>query len=696
MSNLNSLLSIGRSALSASQVNIQVTGNNIANIDTEGYSRQSVVLVTGDSITASPGELGTGVIAQQVVRSYDSLIESQYLSQISVRDRWQALYTNLSNVQNLVNESNTDGINASMSTMFSDWGDLTSSTASNAALTTMLGDTDTLLSLLRSTADSLQAQEDTINQAITADVATLNTLAEDIAGLNKEINQKQIDGVSIPNSLYDLRDSKVEALASLVDINVVDNGKGDYFVSTTGGAVIVDGMVNYEFKMEQGKTVRQLTSASSTANSDVQAYSTGQDSVEYTLQVVDSGTTNSGATFQASLDGGKTWLTDESGNVAIFQANSETGRVKVGDLDIWFGTTGDSTATSASTLNTGDKFTLVPKTALYWYTSAGTAVNITPEQYADGTDNTNRLTGGALCGAFVFRDSSLANTQATLDSMTETMVWEINRVHSQGAAATAFTSDLGTYSVDDTAVPLGSNTAGLTYGTRLQSGASMLHVYDADGNLDFSGSFTFDPTTDSLQDVVANINTAFTGHLTASIVNNRLSLSADGDGTFQFGDDSSGLYAALGLNTLLTGSTATDVALNSVVTNDTSKVCLGHVGSGGLVASGDITTATAITALQNKDIAFYQTGKGTVTQNLGDYYDSLVGTVGSDTSSAAYQTTYQTTLATQISEQKLAVSGVSLDEELTNLIKFQHSYQAAAKLISTADDMMTTVLGLKN
>jgi flagellar hook-associated protein 1 FlgK len=696
MSNLNSLLSIGRSALSASQSNIQVTGNNIANIDTEGYSRQSVVLVTGDTITAAPGELGTGVIAQEVVRSYDALIESQYLNQISVRDRWKALYTNLSNVQNLVNESNTDGINASMSTMFSDWGDLTSSTASNAALTTMLGDTDTLLSLLRSTADSLQKQEDTINQAITADVTTLNTLADDIAGLNKEINQKQIDGVSIPNSLYDLRDSKVEALASLVDINVVDNGKGNYRVSTTGGAVIVDGMVSYEFKMEQGKTVRQLTSASSTANSDVQAYFTGQDSVEYTLQVVNPGTTNSGATFQASLDGGKTWLTDESGNVAVFQANSETGRVKVGDLDVWFGTTSDSSVTSASTLNTGDKFTLVPKTALYWYTSAGTAVNITPQPYADGTDNTNRLTGGALCGAFTFRDASLGDTQATLDAMTETMVWEINRIHSQGAAATAFTSDLGTYSVEDTSVPLGSNTAGLTFGARLQSGASMLHVYDADGNLDFSGSFTFDPSTDSLQDVVTNINTAFAGHLTASIVNNRLSLSADGAGTFQFGDDSSGLYAALGLNTLLTGSTATDVALNGVVTNDTSKICLGHVGSGGLVASGDITTATAIAALQNKEIDYYQTGKGTDTQTLGNYYDNLVGKVGSDTSSASYQTTYQTTLATQINEQKLAISGVSLDEELTNLIKFQHSYQAAAKLISTADDMMTTVLGLKN
>ena len=90
------------------------------------------------------------------------------------------------------------------------------------------------------------------------------------------------------------------------------------------------------------------------------------------------------------------------------------------------------------------------------------------------------------------------------------------------------------------------------------------------------------------------------------------------------------------------------------------------------------------------------TGQAATSQTLGGYYDALVGRVGADTSAASYQSTYQSSLADQTKAQKLSVSGVSLDEELTNLIKFQHSYQAAAKLISTANSMFETVLGMKN
>jgi flagellar hook-associated protein 1 FlgK len=705
MSSISSILSIGRSGLLASQVALQVTGNNIANVDTEGYSKQSVVLVDGQYVTSSPGQLGSGVVAQEVVRSYDALTESQYLSQISSRDRWQALYNGLTTTQSYFNESNTDGASAALSTMFGDWGDLTGSTSDAATRQTMLEDTSTLLSTYRSMATSLQQQKDGLNTAIDDDVDTLNQLASDVADLNKQINQYQIDGKSIPNSLYDLRDSKVEAMASLVDVNVVDNGKGDYTVYTKAGQTIVDGTVAYSFEFKQGQTVRQLSAAS--AGSDAQCYSDGSDGYEYTVQVVDGGNVGSGATFRVSLDGGKTWLTDADGSEATtanpdaaytFSADASTGKVKVGNLDIWFGTKDQSEAdpSTIDALNAGDTFTLSPKKSLYWITSAGTEVNVTPQQYANGTDNESRLTGGALTGAFLLRDVNLAQYQDSLDAMTESLVWEINRIHSQGAGLTNFTAVQGSYSVADKDVALGSNASGLTFGNRLASGAAMIYVYDANGSPTSNAAISVNPATDSLQDIVDKINTAFGGTLTASVVNNALSITANGNASFQFGDDSSGLFAALGVNTLLTGSTAADVAINSVVANDTNRVCVGHVGTDGKTASGDNTTATSLAALEDKSVNFYVTGSVTASQTLGGYYSALVGQVGSDTSGASYQVSYQTALASQLEDQKLSVSGVSLDEELTNLIKFQHAYQAAAKLISTADSLFETVLGLKN
>lgn len=696
MSGITSLLSTGNSALRANQACIQVTGNNIANVNTTGYSRQSVVLKDGQYVNTFTGQVGTGVVAQEVVRAHDKFIEAQYLQQMSVRDRYKTLYNGLTSAQNLINESNSDGLNSSLSTFFGNWGDLTTNPDSAAARQTMLEDTGTMLGLLRSTADSMAQLEAQANQSIEDGTNQLNALAKDIAELNRQINITQVDGQSIPNNLYDQRDTKVRELASLVDVSVIDNGKGDFTVNTKAGQTIVDGVVAFDFKFEPGKTVRQLSPASIAAGSDVQAYYEGSDSHEYTLKVVSGGAVGGGAAFQVSLDGGKSWLTNDDGTTAVYQADLETGKVAVGDLNIWFGTTTDPAGTPVSNLNVDDTFTLVPKKALYWYTTAGTPENITPQKFPDGSDNPRRLTGGALAGAFEFRDQDLGGYQASLDAMVNSMVWEVNRIHSQGAGLTNFASVQGTYSVADTTVSLTDPSSGLVYGNRLQSGASMVYVYDANGDMLSNSSITFDPATDSLDDIVTKLNTTFAGSLTASVVNNQLSIVGAAGNTFQFGDDSAGLWAALGVNTLLTGSNASDVAINGVVTNDVNRVCAGHVGATGLVAVGDNTTAKAMTALETTGVDIRVTGQAVSTQTLGDYYSSLVGKVGSDTAAASYQATYQTTLAAQIEDQQLAVSGVSLDEELTNLIKFQHSYQAAAKLISTADQLFETVLGLKN
>jgi flagellar hook-associated protein 1 FlgK len=707
MSSLSSLLSIGRSALSTSQTALQVTGNNIANVDTEGYSKQSVIIKDGSYVSGSAGQLGSGVVAQEVVRSHDQFIEAQYLQRGTARDRFQTLYAGLSSMQNLVNESNSKGVNASLSNMFGDWGDLTANTDSAATRQTMLDDTNTLLGLYRSMSSSMEQLRSQADQAIAADVETVNQLAKDIADLNRQINATQVDGQNIPNGLYDARDKKIRELSGLIDVNVIDNGRGDITVNTNAGQTVVDGMVSYEFKYEQGKTVRQLSSTSITAGSDVQAYYDGADSSEYTLKVVNGGNLGSGATFQASLDGGKTWLTNDDGTVATFQADGDTGKVKVGNLDVWFGSTTDPTDASGA-LAAGDTFTLVPKKALYWYTTAGTPVNATPQQYGDGTDNPSRLTGGSLTGTFLFRDEELGSYQKSLDAMAKSMIWEVNRIHSQGAGLTPFTEVQGTYSVNDSTAALSSAGAGLAFGDRLQAGSFMMYVYDANGKLATDAVTglpiqaairvdTSDPAHDSLDDIVASINTAFSPtYLTAKVVNGQLSITSATGSSFRFGDDSSGALAALGVNTLLTGSTAGDMAVNSVVASDTNKVCVGHVGSDGLLASGDNTTAKAIAALEDKDISFYVAGKAPVSQTLGEYYSGLVGKIGSDTANASYQASYQSTLAAQLDAAQLSASGVNLDEELTNMIKFQHSYQAAAKLISTADQLMETVLGLKN
>lgn len=111
---------------------------------------------------------------------------------------------------------------------------------------------------------------------------------------------------------------------------------------------------------------------------------------------------------------------------------------------------------------------------------------------------------------------------------------------------------------------------------------------------------------------------------------------------------------------------------------------------------GDNTTAAAIAALQNNAVTTRTVTEGATRQTLGEYYSTLVAKAGSDTQSSKFNFEYQQALANDLRARQEAVSGVNLDEEMTNLIKFQHAYTAAAKLITTAESMLQVLLGLKD
>jgi len=85
-----------------------------------------------------------------------------------------------------------------------------------------------------------------------------------------------------------------------------------------------------------------------------------------------------------------------------------------------------------------------------------------------------------------------------------------------------------------------------------------------------------------------------------------------------------------------------------------------------------------------------------VTETISSYYSGLVSDVGADTAQAKYKYQYTEALSSDLNDQQQAISGVNIDEEMTNLIKYQHAYTAAAKLITTADEMMQVLLSLKS
>lgn len=681
---INSLMNSGRTALLAFQAAIHVTGENIANVNTPGYSRRSVRLEESISIDFRPGQIGTGVRAKEVIRHYDYFIERQYLDKSASRERWDALCTNLRNAELLFNESIGDGLNSAMSKFWANWQNLSLRPDDMASRGQLMSTAHNMTQIISQVDRDLSLFQRQMDDFIGQDVTRANELMVQIAGINRQIGVHDLPGENNANALYDKRDGLVRKLAEIIDIQTQDKGNGQLFVITKAGHTLVDGNTYFELRLDGPKSYAALTPASTYTG---QINFVGTSEREYLVKVVTPGAVGTAAVFQVSLDGGQTWLKQSDGTTAIFPANESGAKVTVGDLEIWFG---------AGTLALGDTFTIVPKTGLYWHQNTSSAMNITPQIYFNGDDNERRAVGGSLAGLFNFRDDYIGQFREKLDSLSQTLAWEVNRIHSQGGGLRRFTEVLGTYGVSNQTEPLGSATSGLFFGEKLQAGNLTVWVYDANGlgtahQLAFPGNFN--PASHSL-DVVRDTLNAVPG-ISASIVDKRLLITADPGRSFAFGNDSTGLLAALGINTFFAGTDARSFSINQTVFNNLDYINAGHVNGAGEVNAGDNATAKAMAALQYAKARFQTSFEGNTTQTLSDYYNSLVGNVGAATANARFNFNYYKALATDLNNRQEEISGVNLDEEMSNLIKFQHSYAAAAKLISAADQMFQTILSMK-
>ena len=135
--------------------------------------------------------------------------------------------------------------------------------------------------------------------------------------------------------------------------------------------------------------------------------------------------------------------------------------------------------------------------------------------------------------------------------------------------------------------------------------------------------------------------------------------------------------------------------MNNAVGSNLDHINTGHVNGAGEINHGDNSTAFNIGKLQDTRVTISTIHTGTMNETLSGFYNTIVASVGADTAAAEFNTQYQQALAADLDRQQQEVGGVNLDQEMSDLIKFQHSYTAAAKLITTADQMLQTLLGLK-
>ena len=293
------------------------------------------------------------------------------------------------------------------------------------------------------------------------------------------------------------------------------------------------------------------------------------------------------------------------------------------------------------------------------------------------------VSGGELHGIYEARDRIVGGFLDRLDNFASALAFEFNKVYSQGQGATGFQSVTSQESVSDPAIPL--DEAGLPFTP--VNGQFKLQVYNTATKL--TETHTINVDLDGLQDdttlasLVSQLN-GVTGVSAQVTSDNKLKITAASAETrLAFADDSSGLLAAIGVNTFFTGSSAATLAINDVVAADGSKFAASNAGIGVNVENG-----LRLVALHDEGLASLSGS------SITGLYDQLINETAQGATVAGSLTEGFKVFEQTLQANAQAVSGVNLDEEAIDMIMLQRTYQASARYISTLSELMDILVSL--
>lgn len=239
MSGLSSVLDIARQAILANQTALQVTSNNIANVNTPGYSRQEVRLEAARPLAVGGNLLGAGVKVTEVRRLYDQSLNAQLDAALGQKGRAETMQGLLSRIEALVNESGAAGIGQALTDFFNAFQELAAAPGSYGARTNVQQQGMRLATQFRTSYETLTEIQRAANGAVVAAVTEINQLARQIGRLNSDIVAQEVNGQAA--GLRDEREARVRELAGLVNITTFEDGSGNLNILIGNSRPLVTG-----------------------------------------------------------------------------------------------------------------------------------------------------------------------------------------------------------------------------------------------------------------------------------------------------------------------------------------------------------------------------------------------------------------------------------------------------------------------
>lgn len=237
----NSIMSVGVSGLQAAQVALLTTSHNISNATTPGYNRQQAIQSTNTPLAHGNGFIGRGVQVSTVQRIYSQYLVNQSLQAQTQSSQLDSHYNEIKQIDNLLADT-TSGLTPVLHNFFNAVQDMASNPTSIPSRQAVLSNAEALVSRFQQMDQRLSEMREGVNSQITSSVAEINSLAQQIAGLNTNIQAVEASANGQPvNDLRDQRDALIRDLSKLANVDVVRQNNGHYNVFIGNGQSLVVG-----------------------------------------------------------------------------------------------------------------------------------------------------------------------------------------------------------------------------------------------------------------------------------------------------------------------------------------------------------------------------------------------------------------------------------------------------------------------
>lgn len=665
------VISIGISGLRAAQYGLITAGHNITNANTPGYNRQRILQTAETPLSLGLGFVGQGVRVTSIERLYSQVLNNQLSSSQSNVGELDAYNAQIEQLNNLLADADA-GLSPALQDFFKGVQQVATDAASIPARQALVSSAQILVSRFNSVDARLAEISSGVNSQITSSVTAINAYARQIAELNQRIVLAQgTSGGQQPNDLLDQRDQQLSELNKLIGVKTTtsDDGSMNVFIGS-GQQLVVGGIANSLVAMASTSDPERITVGISTANSS-------QEIAEFLLT---GGSLSGLLRFRnESLDP----ATNQLGRVAAslaqtFNAQHALGQDLVGNIQ-------------GSANFEQDFFVMQPAAPkVIAHTNNGGTGVVTATFASPSNNGTNFYTN--LTGSDYRLDYDGANYHVT--RLSDNNVW---------ASAT---------------LPISLPSEGIAI--QLSAGA-----------INSGDSFLIEPTRDIAGNLTLNAAIAADPRLIAAALPVSTQIGASNTGT-----------ATITPPTVSTGYTAPAAGSPAVFTYAAGNLNVTGLANGTVitVTSGGVSTPYTVAAgtvsfpyssgatIAFNGISFQINGTPgandtyTVNANTNGVADSsnavLLGKLLTQNTMAGATATYQSAYSqlvsdignksreiqvTQAAQQSLldqsiadrnSLSGVNLDEEAANLLRYQQIYQASAKLVEIGSKVFETVLSL--